>query len=588
MEDIFINSKIFSSNYDILVFTETWLNINVNSAEIGLDDYNIFRDDRNPAYASRGGGVLIAVHKKFKCYVCKHLDYENTSVDHIYVNIKSGGISTIIGAIYIPPLADISVYQDHIMCIDDLKSFYSNSNFIILGDYNLPSVNWIDNKYILNSNATSYINNCCSILADSFMNIDLLQYSDIKNNCDNVLDLCFSNCKPFVSESIDPICRIDSFHPALDINVNCSFNYNCNFDNLYCNLSYYFFKKCNYKKINELINNVDRNLRFDHLDSIKAVQIFYDVINNIISQCVPKFKIVKSSFPVWFSKELKSLIFNKKIAHKKYKITKKFTDYSYFCYLRNRCKLVADDCFNSYVINVQDKLKHNPQEFWKFIHNKRKTKGIPSFIHYKNESADDKLNISNLFSKFFSSVHSSNDSTGANINFNLIQVNCKSNNTLNDLNASFFNIQNAIHNLKYSSRAGPDGIPAVFLKNCCNSLLKQLYILFNFSIQTGFMHPVWKTFFANPILKKGSVQDVENYRPIALMSAISKIFDAIISDKVKTILGDLISERQHGFTNGKSVVSNLSIYSNFIFSCFENKSQVDAAYFDFIKLILTF
>ena len=80
MEDIFINSKIFSSNYDILVFTETWLNINVNSAEIGLDDYNIFRDDRNPAYASRGGGVLIAVHKKFKCYVCKHLDYMKTPV----------------------------------------------------------------------------------------------------------------------------------------------------------------------------------------------------------------------------------------------------------------------------------------------------------------------------------------------------------------------------------------------------------------------------------------------------------------------------------------------------------------------------
>lgn len=52
-------------DFDIMVLVETWLNDGIANTELGLEDFNIYRLDRNPANNShsRGGGVLIAVRK---------------------------------------------------------------------------------------------------------------------------------------------------------------------------------------------------------------------------------------------------------------------------------------------------------------------------------------------------------------------------------------------------------------------------------------------------------------------------------------------------------------------------------------------
>lgn len=51
--------------YDIILLTETWLNDNIADSELGFFNYNVFRMDRNVnnSVSSRGGSVLIAVHK---------------------------------------------------------------------------------------------------------------------------------------------------------------------------------------------------------------------------------------------------------------------------------------------------------------------------------------------------------------------------------------------------------------------------------------------------------------------------------------------------------------------------------------------
>ena len=51
--------------YDIIVLTETWLVDEMRDSELNLTNYNIFRSDRCPLVASRGGGVLIAIKKDF-------------------------------------------------------------------------------------------------------------------------------------------------------------------------------------------------------------------------------------------------------------------------------------------------------------------------------------------------------------------------------------------------------------------------------------------------------------------------------------------------------------------------------------------
>lgn len=56
--------------YDIVVLVETWLNESIADAELGFDDFNIFRMDRDLVSTglSRRGRVLIAVRKCWPCF----------------------------------------------------------------------------------------------------------------------------------------------------------------------------------------------------------------------------------------------------------------------------------------------------------------------------------------------------------------------------------------------------------------------------------------------------------------------------------------------------------------------------------------
>lgn len=53
---------VLLKNNDILIFTETWLNNCFNTAELGLENYDVFRFDGNvnSRDSSRGGGVLVS------------------------------------------------------------------------------------------------------------------------------------------------------------------------------------------------------------------------------------------------------------------------------------------------------------------------------------------------------------------------------------------------------------------------------------------------------------------------------------------------------------------------------------------------
>lgn len=60
-----LSLSVTSSDYDILFFTETWLTEDISNLELGMNDFDIYRKDRNASTssASRGGGVLIAVKR---------------------------------------------------------------------------------------------------------------------------------------------------------------------------------------------------------------------------------------------------------------------------------------------------------------------------------------------------------------------------------------------------------------------------------------------------------------------------------------------------------------------------------------------
>ena len=138
-------------------------------------------------------------------------------------------------------------------------------------------------------------------------------------------------------------------------------------------------------------------------------------------------------------------------------------------------------------------------------------------------------------------------------------------------------------NLKPSFRPGPDGIPSFILKEFHSSLSAALHKLFNLSLSIGHIPAIWKESYLIPLLKNGSRLNVENYRGIAKLSAVPKLFEELIVKQISFDLNKAISSSQHGFLSGRSTVTNLLEFSNHIFHQFSKSNQTDAIYTDFSK-----
>ena len=61
------------------------------------------------------------------------------------------------------------------------------------------------------------------------------------------------------------------------------------------------------------------------------------------------------------------------------------------------------------------------------------------------------------------------------------------------------------------------------------------------------------------LYKKGKVEDPANYRPIALLSSLYKIYASIIQKRLAAAVDDRISKRQYGFRQKKSTSQPLFV-----------------------------
>ena len=77
---------------------------------------------------------------------------------------------------------------------------------------------------------------------------------------------------------------------------------------------------------------------------------------------------------------------------------------------------------------------------------------------------------------------------------------------------------------------------------------------------------------------------VENYRPVSILSCLPKILDKIVADEMSDTVMGFIAQEQNGFVKGKSTLTNLLIFYEYIYKSFSEGYQVDAVHLDFSKI----
>ena len=281
-----------------------------------------------------------------------------------------------------------------------------------------------------------------------------------------------------------------------------------------------------------------------------------------------------NNFPSWFSRDHIKSVKKKKHYHKLYKIYK--SDKNLFSIERAKCNSLCDKDHNSHIEKVEEGVRNDTSYFFKYINSLTTSRDFPSTMYLENETAGDGLAIVNLFAKKFGSVYVNSALPNFTPTFS-----CDTH--LESIFISDEDVYEAITNIKANSTPGPDDIHPMMVKNCIAFFTPFLSKLFNISLNQGFFPSQWKLNYITPLFKNGKRNDISNYRPICKPSIFAKIFDKIVCDKLNIYLTNFIDLRQHGFIRGRSTLTNLGEFNEYLVENMNKRLSIDVIYTDFSR-----
>ena len=231
------------------------------------------------------------------------------------------------------------------------------------------------------------------------------------------------------------------------------------------------------------------------------------------------------------------------------------------------------------------KVQHNISitfDFWRITNsvlNKGKS-AIPPLFNGPEvlSSASDKAK---LFAENFS-LNSNLDDLGVSLPVFPSRTNLK----LHNISITPKMVRKVIMNLDLSKASSPDCIPVVVLKNCKPELSYILAELFNKCLKESCFPDCWKVSSVVPVFKNvGERSTAKNYRPISLLSVVSKVFEKLVNNRIVDHLEKcvLFSDFQYGFRSSRSTADLPTVVSDRIARAFNRSGATQAVALDISK-----
>lgn len=232
----------------------------------------------------------------------------------------------------------------------------------------------------------------------------------------------------------------------------------------------------------------------------------------------------------------------------------------------------------NYVKNIADEIHSNSKRFWSYFAFKNKAKPIPDKLTYNNTTFSDDRARAEAFNDFFKSVYK--DHSRCQVTFDEPVI---TDNSLCHVQVSVEEISKILSSLDVHKAIGPDKLPTIVLKECAESLAPSVTAVVNFGLRTGLQLTEWKKANVPPIHKKGKKDLVENYRPVSLLSVISKVQERCLVTRLVPHVQEVLYTYQHGFQKGKSCVTQLLEVFHEIGCALDRGFESDIIYLDFAK-----
>ncbi|GAB0209507.1 mitochondrial enolase superfamily member 1 [Grus japonensis] len=281
--------------------------------------------------------------------------------------------------------------------------------------------------------------------------------------------------------------------------------------------------------------------------------------------------------PAWMSKELLEKLKGKKEVYRMWK--KGVATWEEYRNVVRECRDAMRKAKAHLELKLAGDVKDNKKDFFKYISSKRKSRENVGLLLNEvgalvTEDTEKVESLNAFFASVFTAKASPQETQTLEVGEKVLRK--------EDLQVvEEDRVRDHLGKLDIHKSMGPDGMhPRV-----ADVIARLLSIIFERSWRTGEVPEDWRKANVTLVFKKGKKENLGSYRLVSLNSIPGKMMEQLILGVINKHMEEkeVIGSGQHGFTKGKSRLTNLIAFYDGMTGWMDEGTAVDVVYLDFSK-----
>ena len=532
---------------DILAINETRLDSDFPKELISIYGYNWIGRDRN----RHGGGIGFYIRDMLNYRV--RSDLNNTDIEVLTIEISKYKTKPfLITTWYRPPNTPIEKFQEFEKPLQYID--LEDKESIILGDLNCDLISKDTND--CNSNELNFITNM-------YQYKQLIQEpTRVTRNTKSFIDHFFTNKPESIALTGVSKTTISDHYLIYGIRKFPSVKVNTQI------IEFRDFKNLNERAFLDDIRSLGTLNLHQYASANEMWLVWKEHYAKICDKHAPiKRRKIRNKSNPWITDLLLHEKRHKNYLKRKACKTSHLNDWENYKYARNNYNKLIKNTIKRHFSNDIQNNKENLKKTWKSINQclnrNHKSKKIV-LIKDANRKDIKSEDMANAFNEHFINI-------GSNLAQQISQPNHPPEFFINRVDKVFTfreifeeEVLTLLLNMSTNKATGMDRLSIKLVKLSAPLITHAMTVIFNKSIVSGTFPCEWKISKVTPVYKTGPREDMNNYRPIYVISIVAKTMEKLVYNQLYEYFtkNDMLTTSQHGFRPNHSTVTAMLEIAN--------------------------